>query len=378
MIVDVFDGDLFFHTVGMIKCSIENAQEKHFYLIKVSSAENKKLYEDLFFSKNYTEYRICAPGDNDDDIPLALRFFCWLKKNSKKSEEIILLKEMYRLRKNTLLLHGIPLYGFLLLIRWPNLNWICWGFGIRPTKLLLRLKRKLLYSKLKKIICLMQPDLEFIQKKFRFRRVFLCPYPDYFRYKMPSMQKSSDLPNNKVLVGNNGNVIHSYISLVEKLKPYKDSIDLTFMIPYGTTGRDDDIKNLKNLLQAEKFHYDFWDKVLACDEYNKKMGSYKYYICPFETQTGLGAVYTMIACDRTVYLTGFNYAWCSYLGIKVYSIDDFLEKLKNQSSLEMDIDIRKENRRQYCELFDGKRRIGKLEKLLMTEGNLENLETDWL
>ena len=47
MIVDIFDGDLYFHCLGKIKRSIKNSREKHFYLIKVTSEEYKKMY---FFS----------------------------------------------------------------------------------------------------------------------------------------------------------------------------------------------------------------------------------------------------------------------------------------------------------------------------------------
>lgn len=387
MIVDILDGDLFFHCKGKIERSIKNSQEKHFYLVKVSSEENKKIYEDLFTALNYTEYHICNP-DDQVNAPLLLRLLCWLKKNKVPNEELSLLAEIYRHRKDILLIHGNLLSAvciyFLLLNHWKSLNWICWGSffvsdNIGSRKIAIQFFcLKLLFRKFKRIICLMQPDVVTAQKKYGCRRVFLCPYPGVFN-SQPELNEDTQ-KYDKMLVGNSAHSVFSYIDLTEKLIPYKDSIHLTFMLPYGTeyTSLAESVKKLKNLLRREGFKYDFWDKILSYDEYEKEMKKYRYYVCPYDRQTGLGAIYKMVDNKATVYLTGFNLDWLSYLGLKVCSIEDFLKKLERQESLEVASNIRDENKKLLRQHWEPRHRIGQLERLLMTEHNLNKLDSNWL
>ncbi len=387
VIVDVLDGDLFFHCKGKIERSIKNSQEKHFYLVKVSSGENKKIYEDLFTALNYTEYHICNP-DDQVDVPWLLRLLCRLKKNNVPQEELSLLTEIYRHRKDILLIHGnlfsaVCTY-FLLLNHWKSLNWICWGNFLDTHKVdsgkiaIQFFCLKLLYRKFKRIICLMQPDVVTAQKKYGCRRVFLCPYPGV--WNLHSEPEETVEKNDKILVGNSAHSVYSYIDLTEKLIPYKDSIHLTFMIPYGTeyASLAEGVVKLRNLLQSEGFKHDFWDKVLSYKEYEKEMSKYRYYICPYETQTGLGAIYKMIDNESTVYLTGFNFDWLSFLGFKVCSIKEFLERLEKQEALELETTVREENKKLFRHLWEPRHRIRQLECLLMIEHNLNKLDSNWL
>ena len=373
MIVDIFDGDVFFLSKGIMESYIRYSKERHFFIVKVSRVEYEKEYRDFFGKNNYSDYHICEPSAKNK-VPFLLKCLITLKKSRVRNEELDLLTEIYRHRKDTLLIHGnffsaIFVY-FLLLNKWKDLNWICWGNFLADNKSASRkialryFFLKKLYRKFHRVICLMQPDVIKAKEKYGCKNVYLCPYPAKFNMALlPDLEE--DYGDKSILVGNSGHSVYDYIRLVKAIIPYHKLYHFTFMLPYGTEELYKGVLELKNILNTEGFNYTIWDKVLPHDEYEKKMRKYRYYICPYETQSGLGAAMTMMYNERTVILTGFNLSWFNFLGIKIISVEDFISKIKKNKNFELDLADRKENKKKLEILFNEEQRIKKLNDLLL-------------
>lgn len=383
--ISVHDGDVYFLTERILSSYIKNSSIHHRYIVNVSSDEMEKRYIKLFNSLNYTDYYISNEREKIS-LPCYLKLLIAVKKNKLTLREKNFLGEIYKYRKQKIVIHGnlfssIFIY-FLLFSFWKDINWICWGafpddyLKINSWKIASQLYfLKGVYQKFQRIICLMQPDVEKIKKKYHCKNVFLCPYP------LNYVNINTDEPvisNGKILIGNSGHVAKAYLEFTNRLIPYSSLLDLTYMFPYGKEGVGKAKELLSNLLSEYKFTYQFWEDTLPYDTYLKKMCQYQFYVCPFTNQTGLGAIYTMIYQEKTVYLSGFNLAWLRFLNFEVFSIDDLLEKLQSGESLEMNAEAKRNNRNLLIKLFDAKHRVIQMNQLMNMPVNLCNQDSNWM
>lgn len=370
-IIDVFDGDLFFHAKAKIKLLIQQSQLSHFFIIVLSQNLNQE-YHAFFKELNYERYQIISNDKVDElqELPWIIRFGLFVRKSETLNNELSLLSYLYKNRNKRILLHGNLFTSMIIILlniySFKSLVWICWGSILRNPnsgtlkKYIITKLFKRLYRKIDRIICLMSEDVQELKTIYKCKNVFLCPYPD--RELKVSLPQS--FTHRGALVGNSGHLFNSYICFAQKIRQFND-MHFTFMLNYGPIRAEKLEKSLTPFI--ERTNFEIWDEVVEYEEYLRILNEHDIYICPYEFQTGLGAIYSMIKLEKTVCLTGYNLLWARQLGFHILSLEDFIDNVNsNKNSVLPSWELR-ENKERYLDLFSANRRIGMLDRILSSE-----------
>ena len=372
-IIDVFDGNIPIHTKEYIELFYKYSNLKHYFVILVSSKNKVQEYQ-VFFSKiGCRQYYIVH--DNPGQLPFLLTILLRLRRTQTSLEEKSLLSFLYKNRKKKILFHGnviTPMMVYMFnLYSFRSLNWVCWGTILGKRQSVLKtVAYKKLYGKFRRIVCLMSEDAIEIRKLFKCKCTFVCPYPDKNPLAKKNKTEKSDKTITKVLVGNSGHSLESYIEFCQRLPKDLDGLHFTFMRVYGPVGFND-FKN-KILNYIDKKYFDVWDELLSLEQYYKKLNEYDVYVSPQTTQTGLGAIYAMIKLEKTLFLAGYNYSWVSSLGINAQLLEKFIDSVKSKNELKFPIEILTKNNDIYSDIFSNKRRFDKWDNLLTADRNTLN------
>ena len=221
--------------------------------------------------------------------------------------------------EDRLIIHGELSYYSESLLTYISKNvkhydWFCHG----STYLICLPKNQNFIRNVRKIICLMQPDEEFVKKE--------CPQTktqvlSYMVIKQSVMV--NDTKSRKILLGNNSYRIDEY----KKLFPILQSLNapVTFMIPYGYI--QEKVESFKKDASRALSNVEYWTDVVSYEEYKKRIAAYKVYMCPAIGQSGLGAINACFFAGVKVYIAGNNYEFEKQNGYIVNNISE----LQNQT-----------------------------------------------
>lgn len=244
-----------------------------------------------------------------------------------------------------ILLHG-PTYKFIFRIfklGYKKVNWVCWGKGARINfnnykSIIATPLKYLLYHRFKYIASLLEADEMTLRKHYGLRNVEVLAY-----YSENSLLRSfalRDINNSKglytVYLGNNDYCVDDYSRILDKLIPYKGKIEIHCMASYGSPSMKEKIEQLK--LKGLKLFGNcfFIDQMyLSYEDYVAYMNKADVYISGSKKQSGLGAIYTMLALGKKIYIAGDNYNHVKLHNYIVYNIDELDEQfyLSNPKSI---------------------------------------------
>ncbi len=378
MVIDIFYGDLTFHVVNMVTAIVQHSKHQHFFVIYLSEQKFESTYIELFKKLNIDTFKIIKPISCR--LSFLIRFLLLFKKEKLPLRDYDFLQTLTQYRKETLLFHGYffnSLIVFLIVGSFfKNVSWVCWGkiaakntnkkFSLKSQ--LLFLTNKLAYRKMRRIICLLQNDMDELMRDFKCKRISLCPYAmeiptDLATIKQKGVSSNGGFP--KILIGNNGHLFKEYIDFCEVVRPFKDSLDLTFMINYRLDRLSPTLyQRLREVLTSGCYRYKLWEDILPLNEYWIVLNQHDIYVCNAKKQSGLGAIYYMIMLEKSIYLTGYNFNWIQQLGFFVCSVDEFFLRLQQGQDLSFSPQQLKSNKKIFQDFFAADSRMQEWDRVL--------------
>lgn len=333
-IYHLFNGETYFLTLWIIKNIIKYSCKNHYFYIFLQSKKNINKYEILFKSLDFHDYSYIIQHKLSlkEKISLAksklLNFSLYMLKEKNNNSFYYLYMFLINYKHDNLILHVelsmIGRYSLRLLSKMPiKYVWVCWGNlpPIYPKKILKKqtfaYTIELFINKVYQIITLTEKDRYNIEKLFKIKKVEYIPYiADLFE------SKKYDRKDKRILVGNSGHYINTYIPILEFLNKIKgiENVEITFMVPYGCG--EEHLKEFKSKCKEFNLKICFWEKIFSKDEYIKIMSNYSIYICGVERQSGLGAATTAFNLGLKVYLTGINYDYFSTNDFIVHNVKE--------------------------------------------------------
>lgn len=333
-------GGAHFKHMGVFIRALENhSKTLNYYIIVCEREEEKKVFCALFSEIKHKQYKFLERGSTKTFTGKFFYSFIWL----------VL---YFNFRKKNLVFHGY-IYQCILSVllmslgAFKRITIVNWGYTqLVPhsrnvkgwLRRLFRLAKLKGYEKVR-FIALMKPD-ERVLKRYKPKEITTITYlqsdktPDFLPYTR----------NNCILLGNSTWYIESYIDFIEKIRCKDANYSIKIMMSYGKKVTKEEENKLISLLN-DRFNNRFQiiSDFYNTEEYNKLIEDISCYVCNVKNQTGLGAIYTSIKIGRDVFLTGKNYIWLKGIGIKVFSIKDFLESYPQIPLLT--VEERKNNRR---------------------------------
>lgn len=281
-------------------------------------------------------------------------------------------KEM---RNNEVYLHGVPYSWMLYLIlnRYKNINWICWGAGASTNfenykSVLFHPFKKMIYKRFKKVGVLMPQDKTTLENHYGLKNIYSVAYSSGNKSYPYNLNKiyENNYNNNTVYIGNNSSSISSYLGAAKLLSNFKD-INIVCMLNYNfkESAVSRTLMAYGKTAFGDRFRFDtdFYSR----GDYYDYMDSCDIYICGIEKQTGLGAIHTTLKLGKKLYLTGKNFEWINSLGCKIFHIDElqnisekeFIKSLSTDDKV-MNYEIithhfnAENNEKRWVEFFNGK------------------------
>jgi len=192
----------------------------------------------------------------------------------------------------------------------------------------------------------MKPDADEIAMSFHKNDVMVLPYTSKFSpnenfFMKLLLDRDKRESCYKVLLGNSGLHVKSYLSALDNIKKFKNDITVTCMVNYGLTRNNDYDLLLNNghSYFGKKFRCE--EKMYSKEEYIKFLDIHDIYICNVKTQTGLGAISNCLRLGFKIFLDGYNYDWIKSLGYIVFhyseiedmNLNEFLTPLTYEQKL---------------------------------------------
>lgn len=321
-------------SLGIVESLITSSSQRYYFIIARTSKDDgfyvskkalraggtladwKMSYRDLFSKYLYEDYVF-----SDGILELVLR--CVLAGRSP-----IVLHSDRRLMRLV-----------VLVLAYLDVTWVCWGNGFvlkegcSIATLLNNAFKHLFMWRLDNIVCLMEPDARYIREIYSRRRVLTIPYAGLRAASDLGIQGKRDPGSvkdvSRILLGNSGRHVKSYLSAIEVLKRYAGKVHITCMLNYGLA-RNEEYARLQdsgreyfgdNFALDETFH----DR----DDLGRYINSYDVYVCAVESQTGLGVAGLALNAGLKLYLSGHNYEWFNQLGYRVFKYDELMEEGAN-------------------------------------------------
>jgi len=278
------------------------------------------------------------------------------EKLSNKTSLSRILFFIYQLNKaEKIILHGLfSSHLILILLIQPFLLkkcfWVIWGGDLyyynsrsRTFKSnIYEYARKIVIRRLGGFITQVKNDYELVKLwygvKGKYHYCFMYPsnlYKEYTNEKITT--KSSKLI---IQLGNSSDKSNNHIEILDKLARYKDKdIEIICPLSYGDKRQANIVKEYGNNLFGKKFVpiLDF----LKIDEYIELLNKVDVAIFNHERQQALGNITTLLGLGKKVYIREevSTWAFCQDHKLKVYSLNDSLEKIFEK----MDINLSTNN-----------------------------------
>lgn len=333
MVYHIFPADVPFHVVGMLRTFITYFGDFSFFIIAGATEETRPLYEDVFKHFQFDRFQIIMINDKDREYPTLKRFLIKKKFVNRYDKELV--SYMAELPKSTtFLLHALSSRWFNILLNihgFKNVNWVCWGcWYYNKSKTLQAFLfnniDRLNYSIYKNVICLMPQDIEDIKVQLKSKAdFFYIPYPGNNKYLVEyALSNPGDRQAGiSVLLGNNGYSIEKYDQFIRSLGNIGADYKITCMVSYGA--EESRIESFRSAYSAfiEQGSLFLLTKMLSKEEYVIMLNSFDIYICPYDTQTGLAAIYLSLALGKKIYLQGSNYEYIKQFGAVISHTDEF-------------------------------------------------------
>lgn len=249
-----------------------------------------------------------------------------------------------------ILTHGLTYIECVRLckIGFNNVHWICWGDGTKPSMGVLgKLFRPIKANRLKKIkgiVTLMQPDMDYLKHNYGLDNVICLPYHSFVNEEnIPLCDALNTTIHNNILLGNNSGCIDDYINNLDLLENYKTKVNVACLLNYS-------LKKDERYYSLRKKGHDYFgerftiiEKLMSQSEYIQFLKNYDVYICGKQNQTGLGAIYRMLASGKKIFINGKNYEWVKEIGCEISNVSE-IEGLEYDKFIEpLPTNIKKEN-----------------------------------
>lgn len=314
MIIHVFPCVHPYHSARMIENILKNSTVKPYFLLKGDCSSDLDRYYAVFEKYSFSDYQFIIRRKNK------LFLLCYY---------IQILLALFRKRKNAILFHSLPSVYliFILNLFANNINGVCWStrFVDKKSRNMLFFKKRVI-NMYREIVCLVSEDKNDLYRFYNYIIRFVIPYAtDENKYKFCDevyCEKKAEYTN--ILLGNNVWKVDYYIRDIECIKEISlKKTSLTCMMNYGNCSLD-------KIEELESLGIKYWGKdrfflltdFLSIDDYYLLLKKTDIYICSWETQTGLGAIYTCLVYGVKCFLDGANYNIMSELGCVVFKITD--------------------------------------------------------
>lgn len=342
LIYHIFWGNVPFHVINMLKSFISNFGHFSFFIIAGASEENKTIYEDVFSSFDFHNYKIIMEDSGHEKYSFLKKYL--LKRKLSNSYDGELLDFMRNVsNKSAFLIHGLSSRWLNVLMhtyRFKNVNWVCWGcWYYNKSKsahaLIVNNIDRLNYNIYKKIICLMPQDIRDLKKQLKINAdFFYIPYPGVNR---ELVDFALDCDHNdkhekiRVLLGNSGHAIYEYEQFLRSLKSIESFYEITCMVSYGASNRQIDSFLSTFSHYIEQGNISLLTEMLSKKDYAIMLNSFDVYLSPVNTQTGLAAIYLCMNIGKKIYLQGNNYDYIKQLGGIVSHTSQFEADIKSKN-----------------------------------------------
>lgn len=366
MIVHLFNGDMYFHTITMIKNIVEHSKLEHYFEINVSDNSLMSHYE-IFSNYPKIKYSFCPKYETNILVKIILYILGY--RNIQLKDESRILSAMWQFRRHDILLHWYS-KTYLRKPFFRSVSWVCWGNIIKvdPRNSIPNLLRKSLvsnvYRNYKKIVCLLESDKKelistFNCDKAKIEVLSYIPNNLDILHELQLARPSDSSQICKVLLGNNAYGIRFYMKALPIIKMFPLEIELYALMNYGSCPKEEREAFVAEGLKLFGDYIHFVDDFIPTEKFLNWANKFDVYVCNIPTQSGLGIAYNMLGLGKKVFLTGYNLAWCRENGFIVFDISEIET---NNGSLANPLD---DHQKQY--------NLSTLELLL----NVNNLSNRW-
>lgn len=324
-IYHIFRADTYNHAVDLIRNIAESSKFDHYFVVVGVDQSNQQYFDELFVKTGIKNYLYIENNQN------------WNKRNLLKRltgieilySEIKLLKYLKKDKSRILIFHSNFTTLFLLILKVLITNkrfWVCWGSYYKPMgarsffRKIKQLLYKSLYNSFSGIVCLMEPDREYFEKKYKIKNTFFIPYYSELPHAVKELKenKAENTDKLKILLGNSGRCINAYYKDIDALLKFKnENIVIDCMLNYGSSKN----QNMDLTSKAKSYYNDKFvahTNMLQKTEYYGFMNSADIYISSVEGQSGLGAIYLLLLLGKKIYLNGYNLSYLSGLNFIVF------------------------------------------------------------
>ncbi|MBR4606447.1 MAG: TDP-N-acetylfucosamine:lipid II N-acetylfucosaminyltransferase [Lachnospiraceae bacterium] len=247
------------------------------------------------------------------------------------------------LTKNTyILIHSYSCLGFdmklLLLPFLRKIIWIEWGSDLYNWKNVRKLKfitmpiNRVIREKIYGVICIFPPDVDTYKKSFPKSRakVFYSPYvggvksefpEEYVYYDRLEQRKSTGEPL-YVLVGHSGQKHLNHLSVLEKLRAYRDeNIRVVLSLSYGDESYIAQVKETATAIFGDKAI--IWDSFIPAKEYFKLLKRIDIAVFDTKRQAALSNLNKLLFQNTKIYMNTDCPMWQYFIekGFCMYPTD---------------------------------------------------------
>ena len=333
MIIHIFPGDFFHITCQFIKSISKRSSHQHFFLVPVFDKANLEKCKTELISIPKEQYFIFDSSYGTSIFKL-IAFFMG-NKGDKLLQEASVMRALFKYRKEVIMSH-FYFKSYCISPFFKNYTWVCWGNipELNSLSIIKKFKnwiiKTYLYSRCKRLIVLTKTDKDKLINSFNCKgeRIEVL---NYISTEMEEVLKTINLKNQdynskKILLGNNTHLLSYYYNALDYLVNYKEDYIIYAMMSYGGATDDDILKFKDKVNVLFKDSFVCFTEFIPLEEYSQWLTQFESYVCNAPTQSGMGVIYRMLYLGKKVFLHGLNLDWCIQKGLKVFPLDNIIDK----------------------------------------------------